>query len=276
MRALRWSLAMVVAGMILAPTPPSAGGGWWNFIDLDSSYLGIGERFTFRQQLAFPDSVAAAQARKEDYGAYLMRDINQRVLDRAMGKANPKRWWAPVDRMLRVGDVEILPSNGNFVNAAVRLSIPEIPTGNYYLMLCDAGCRNPLADVVPSPVVVSADALSAKTARELRRLSDSTGVQIMRLDRRVRRSSAQVRGLEDEIVQMHAQIAALRDRPASPEERSDALWPSYLVGLGGGLLIALLAMGARLAMRRKGNPVPKRETAIEDIPDDTRELTTIP
>ena len=272
MRVLRWSLVTIIVGMILGPAPASAG-GWWNFIDLDSSYIAVGERLTFRQQIAFADSVAAEQARSEDYGAYLMHDINQRVLDRAMGKANPKRWWEPVDGMLRVGDVEILPSSSNLVRAAVHLSIPEIPTGNYYLMLCDAGCRNPLPDVIPSKVVVSADALSAKTARQLRRLSNSTGVQILRLDDRVRRSNARVLGLEDEILQMHAQVAALRGRLAAPEEGTP--WASYLPGIGGGLLIALLAGGTRQAMRRKRKPALDVEMAIEDLPEDARELTTV-
>lgn len=93
MTIVRSLLVLLVIGACLLPAPAAAG-GWWNGIDLNSEYLAIGETFEFRQQVAFADSVAAEEALNEDYGAYLMSAVNQRMLDRAMGKGQP---WGLVD-----------------------------------------------------------------------------------------------------------------------------------------------------------------------------------
>lgn len=273
MRLFRSVIVALLIGIVLAPISARAG-GWWNSIDLDSSSLAIGEKFTFRQQLAFADSGAAQRARGLNYGAYLMRDINQDLLDRAMSVPDPKRWWEPVPGMIRVGDVKILGSSSNWVRAAVRISLPEIGTGSYYLMLCDPGCRRPLADVVPTRVRVTAEPLAAEALRQVARYRAHTDMKILRLDRLARGARARAVALEAEVARMDAEMGALRTRLAASGEAPSNRWEPYVLGATAGTLLVLLGTLLASALRRRvGSPVG--DIALEDIPDDARELTSV-
>lgn len=267
MTSVRSLLVLLVAGASLWPSPAAAGGGWWNFIDLDSEYLATGETFTFRQQIAFPDSVAAEEARSEDYGAYLMQDINQRVLDRAMGKANPKRWWEPVDGMMRVGDVTWLGSNSNLYRVSVRLSIPEIPPGTYYLMLCDPGCRTPLADIVPTTVRVTDEPLAAQASRQIERYRAHFDSKLLRIDALARRSIGRARGAEQDIAEMSARIGALNDRLERLRDRPQPFpWVPVVSAAALGAFFASVLM---LVLKARRAPVVSDrpwETPTETLP----------
>ena len=265
-------LGALVTGLLVQPTPAAAG-GWWNGIDLDGRYLGIGESLTVRSEVMFRTLPVAEKARRIEYRAYLVRGVDTQALERAMSRPEPRRWWTPPAEMTLVGRVELSRWDSNLVTATARLTIPDMPPGRYDLMLCDIGCRTPLGNLIPLGVDVSADALAAKTARRLERTNEKFELALARARYDLRRNnrSATEASAEaaDAVARLRQRISSLETAAPSTPSPPPTPWVPYAAWFMTGAVVALLVLRLR---RRSPSPIP--EILIERVPDDARELTS--
>ncbi|MBW3661685.1 MAG: hypothetical protein KY469_01190 [Actinobacteria bacterium] len=167
-RALSVALASAAASLTLW-VGPAAAGGWWSWIQLDDTYLAIGEEVTARATVMFPTVAEADAARvHQGYAAYLLRGIDVAALEEAMMVPEPGAWWSPPEVALEVGAVDLKDGDANLLVAEASFTVPEVETGEWALMFCDAGCVNPLADVAPTlGLHIAADVQSATLTDEL-------------------------------------------------------------------------------------------------------------
>jgi hypothetical protein len=269
------ALIPLVMVFLLLPSPASAGGGWWTYIDLEAPYLGIGEAHRADAQLWFETIELAQEARYEgNYYAYLVRDFDSSIVTDAQNADFTPDWWRLGDAVpYRAGTVTFESAKGfgdpsNIIRANVHLEIPEVSAGKYHLMLCDLGCKDPLADVVPSEVKVFSRASEARTARrfadlrgQMRGQRHDLAARIYRVSREsadaagVEKLEKRVTGLSQEV----REIVALSDRVADLEKaREDGgAFPSLLWPLMGILLGALAGvLVARRPARQHDDPEP--------------------
>ena len=263
----------LVAGLLLMPSAATAG-GWWSSINLHGSFLGIGETLTVRSQVMFRGLESADRAREETFHAYLARGIDREALDKAMTVAEPKGWWTPPRELRLIGDVELSNWDSNMAVATAELSVPEMTPGSYSLMLCNVGCRKPLADLIPTRVHVSADPIAAQTARRLEGTNNRLNIEFARVRRDLKGHSRQLKArkvdslesaesisqLQDGLIALQIELASLNN------EAPPVQWPTYLMLFVAGAASTLLAMRWR---RRSAAPP---DTVIPRIPDDPREL----
>jgi hypothetical protein len=141
---------------ILFVSPSAKAGGWWSSIRLDRTKVAIGQTMTVRADVMFR-SVEAAEAarsgRDEDaFYAYLLRGFDYSRTAEAMRKPSPRTWWSVGSaEAYRVGRVAIEDGDFNLARANASFRMPkEVPPGKYAVMLCDAGCAHPMADVIPT------------------------------------------------------------------------------------------------------------------------------
>lgn len=273
MTRIRSLLAVGVAAACLWPTPTTAG-GWWNHIDLDSPHLAVGESLSFRQPVTFWNisaarrALSAERAATEAYAAYLMGHVDQAMLDRAMSTAEPGQWWEPPTDLVRVGDVELMGSDSNLVRATVRLSVPDMPPGTYYMMLCDVGCRTPLGDIVPTAIRLTDEPFAARALRLIERYRAHFDSKLLRIDRLARKSLSRTLDAEQDIAELKARVGALSSEIESLRHRpAPGPWGPVAAGAAGGSMVVLTgALGMMLLRRRRG------AIAVPVVPDDARQL----
>lgn len=273
-----------VIGLLLLPSPATAG-GWWSGIDLQGRYLGSGESLTVRSEVMFETLEVAQRARTVDYRAYLVRGIDTQAL-RATSEPQLRRWWTPPAEMTLVGDVELSRWDANLAIANAHLTIPEMTPGYYNLVLCDVGCQTPLGNLSPLRVQVSADAFAAQTARKVEQINARLKLALARVRSDLRRTQRQVRAARSaasEAAAGHAAAAevaaATHDAIARSEERISALeagsrsdpWTVYPAWFLIGAATALVGVRFR---RRRDHAVSSLapEVSIEVMPDGDREL----
>jgi hypothetical protein len=163
--------ALVCAlGILLVAAQTAEAGGWWSYIDVSRSIVVAGQRVVVDEDVAFSSAAAAEEARETDpFYVYLLRDFDYAVVERAMREASPGDWWSLGDaEAIRVGQVAVSVSDANLGRARAEFTVPELPPATYHLMLCDAGCAEPLGDVIPvEDFTVAADQarVAAQSAR---------------------------------------------------------------------------------------------------------------
>ena len=273
MRLRMLPAVIVVVGLPLVPSAASAG-GWWSGIDLDGSHLGIGESLTFRSEVMFRTLEAAERARTSgDFGAYLTRGFDRGTLREAMTVAEPKHWWSPPPDLTLIGDVRLSDWDANLAVATAEIDVPEVTPGSYDLMICDAGCVNPLANLIPSRIEVSADALTAQTARKMEKTKTRLDIALQRvrhdLRQQGRRLEAATTGSAesaDAIARLQKRVSSLDDRPPPPSSP----WLPYLSFFLAGAAVTSLVS----AFRRRSSSGRPPEPPMPRIPDDARELVT--
>lgn len=275
----------LVAGLItsvalIALAAPASAGGWWSYVQMDKRHVTVGDTLRSRSEVMFQTTEAAEQAKSEPYFAYLVQGVDQDLLDHAMGIPQPQRWWAQPDTAIRAGSVRWGMSDSNITVAIVDVTIPDVPPGRYALMLCDAGCRKPLADVVPTEGIsvhaTKSAATAAENAADLRELVHASssmdeslaadidlvrqesqrGVQRARED--AQEAVAAAARAEEGMRRLDAQLAALSSgEPASP-------WPT--AGWIAAAVVALLWAVVTLDRRRRTEPpsTPAPDVAVDD------------
>ena len=251
-----------------------AAGGWWNFISLDGP-IGVGESLEHRvEDVTYSTTEQTEAALRVQWYAYLLPGFKTQALDRAMRKAEPGDWWVPPSKAILAGEIDLSNKGSGFLDATVRLTVPDIPTGPYHLMLCDLGCRTPLGDVIPQRVDVAADAFSAQLARKLERKNLRLQETLVRQRRQLRREIRQVErqlvetklesAKTDEVARLADEVARLRrERPSTP-------WMAF-----GGWFVAGAAVSALALVvlrRRKDAASAEGEVSVVRVPDDAREL----
>jgi DNA-binding CsgD family transcriptional regulator len=83
--------------------------------------------------------------------------------------------WTPPASALRIGTVRITATDSNLARVRASFEVPEVAPGDYAIMLCDEGCTRPLADMIPSKVIITADAVTA--------VVEAAGERVPRLER---------------------------------------------------------------------------------------------
>ena len=247
---VRLPFALVCAlGALLLMPQAAAAGGWWSSIRPDHSLVAPGQRVQVEERVLFR-SVAAAEAARKRFHVYLLRGFDDSIVDRAMRKRWPGDWWSLGGaEAIEVGEVAVRVADSNLVKATAAFTVPEVAPGTYHLMLCDTGCAEPLADVVPADGFrVVADPATAVLAGRVDRLErrirhQADRIAAARVGTRKARGAARdaARDARSDVERLEARVASLAD-----EDRSLPLW--LLIGA----LAAALALGLRwrLAARR--------------------------
>lgn len=278
--------ALVVALLALAITgtaAPAGAGGWWNYVDFDKNHVTVGDRMTERGEVLFATVSDVDVARDHGYFMYLVRGMNRRLIEEAMGESDPKRWWSQPQMAVRMGKVHLGRADSNLVFWKAVVAVPDVPPGRYAVMLCDAGCRKPLAGSLPFEGLHVYTAGREAVARSRQTMStleqfrdDAQGMDesLAAENDTLREDVARVGGLaaradstaeraQADVTRLEGELAALRADQPSP-------WPAR----AGWIVAALLALALIASWLRRGGepaatgpPVPP-----EDANDDRWEL----
>jgi hypothetical protein len=146
-------IGCVAAVSLLAPS--ATAGGWWTSIRLDRTRVAVGQEMKVHASVMFRsvDAAEAAQngAAESTFYVYLLRGFDYSIVQRAMREASPQNWWSVGSAdLFNVGRVVISARESNLAVANASFRAPEVRPGRYTVMLCDAGCTHPLADVIPT------------------------------------------------------------------------------------------------------------------------------
>ena len=216
----RLALACALGALLLVP-PAAAGGGWWSSIQVDRSPVAPGQRVEVDAAVLF-DSAAAAQAAREPgrFSVVLLRGLDHSVVDRAMRRASPGDWWSLGGaEAIEVARVTVTVSDANFGRATAAFTMPELEPATYDVMLCDAGCAEPLADVVPTRgITVVADPATARLVRRVARLerqSRKDAGQLAMARAAADQSRAAVRNARAEVVRLERDLSSRDSQPSA-------------------------------------------------------------
>ena len=256
-------LAFLAPAWLLA-APPSTAGGWWTFVHIDGQYVGVGETRVARSAALFDTIEQAERAQTKRYYAYLVRGYDNALLRRAMTQPEPRRWWAlsPDAELVRVGRVQLGGWNANLGKAHARIRIPEIAAGRWALMFCDAGCREPMANAIPTSVRVTADALTARTADRVAALEERMRV-VADLRADLRDARLRVDGAAARAENMRRDLNSLTRRMQALEAAAQVPPPSSAWPWGVAGAFALLTVVILVTTRRRAGS-PDRTVAFPD------------
>lgn len=273
-------LAIAVVLAVAGPTSAVAG-GWWTYIDLEHEPIGAGETVRAETAVMFPDVAAAERARaRGGYHAYLLAEVDQAMLDEAMSKPRVEGWWDPPAEPIWLAEVTLTDWESNLAHATATFEVPRVATGDYALMFCTDGCREPLADVVPLlEVRVFAEAATASMGRDVGILAERLTQEAERLDSRIAavnsRGSDTARVVDtdaDRLDRIEASLAALTAEPANPTPAGEVT-PWWVLT---GWFVAGLATAAAAMSWRRVRPAPEEDHDLPPVPDDAGELLTGP
>jgi hypothetical protein len=258
----RLVLAALMGAFALAPE--ATAGGWWSSAHVDRRTVAVGERVQVQSEAWFP-SLADAQEAEENgrYYVYLLRHLDWSVVDRAMTRSFRRNWWSPgAAEAVRVAPVRLDMAGSNLSSVRVSFILPELALGTYALMLCDAGCERPLANVVPTPGFrIVADPATARLARLLDRVQRRMRRQGRRLaaaraaaqaDASQAREEARAVGLQ--LIRLEKRLNALERRIRDePDPRPFTFW-----WVAGWLVAATLALALAVLLVRSRRRSPER------------------
>ena len=271
---MRRSALFAISALILVfPAQPANAGGWWTTFDVYDQPFAIGESLTVTDQsfVLFRTMEDIEQAKTTAYFAYVVTAYDEALLDRAMTRPDPKKWWEPLSPLVKVGEVSLTGWDANLARARVHLDIPDVAPGQYFLMLCDAGCETPLGNHIPVPVHITTDVMAARTARRVERMDDSMDLRFARSRNDVRKAARAAREAQqdsNEAINAIARLAARMDAtPATTTSNPLPMWVAYAGWFVAGGYTAFLIR--RRPLRHAATP----DVIIEHIPDDARELT---
>ena len=275
MTALR-GLALVGAlGATLFTPQAAAGGGWWSYVDVNRSTVAPGQRVVVTEKDLFFRSRAEAKeaAASDRFYVYLLRDLDHSIIKRAMSESSPGDWWSLGGaEAIRVGRVAVSVRDANLARATAAFTVPDVPPATYHLMLCDAACAEPLADVIPTKgLTVVADPATAQMAQRVDDLDRQYRQQAREL--RAARGDADsarvaARSARSEAQQLEARLSSLTDEVRSSSRVT--WWPYAGWLLAGALLGALVVLGHRGRRVRRRRPTP--DAAWHSSDEELREL----
>jgi hypothetical protein len=265
-------LALVCALAILLLTPPAAaGGGWWSFPQVNRSTVAPGQRVEVEATVTFGSAAAAEEARESGrFHVYLLRDFDYSVVERAMARPPQRNWWSLGGaEAIHVGQVAVRVSDEGFGTARAAFTLPELPPARYHVMLCDAGCAEPLAEVIPTPgFTVVADPATARMAErvdDLERRLRNQGVELRAARADADTALVATRNRRSEVERLEARVSALEDEGGSSPRAVGWAYAGWLVA---GVLIGALAL--RVLRRRRSRPA--RVAGWQPSDEELREL----
>jgi hypothetical protein len=172
-------LVSVAAGLALIAAPGAGAGGWWSSIDLDRSAVTAGQRVDVSAEVVFRSIAKGVEGDPDaEFFVYVLRRHPDAVVTRAMEKPEPGDWWSLGGaEALAVRRVDLSVGSHGLARARATFVVPDVAPGVYKVMLCDAGCRDPLPDVVPTRLRVVADPATAALVERAERLERRLGRQ---------------------------------------------------------------------------------------------------
>jgi hypothetical protein len=267
-------LTLVCALGVLLLTPQAAlGGGWWSSIQVDRSTVAAGQRVQLDAGVAFSSAAAAEKAREPGrFRVYLLKGFDDSGVERAMSEPSPRNWWSLGGaEAIQVGEVVVSVADSGLGRARAAFTVPELPPATYHLMLCDAGCAEPLADVIPAEgFTVVADPATAQMARRVDRLERRVRHQARRLagaHADADRAGFAARSARSGVERLERQVSSIVD-----EGRRSPLTPwAYAGWFVAGTLAGALAL---LVFRRRRSRPPRsaRVGAWHPTDEELREL----
>lgn len=261
----RGVVAAAVLALLAVPRVAHAG-GWWSSIDLESSFIVVGEGVQAHTEFLFRSIGAAERARGTGrFYAYLIQDFDYGILEEAMSEPWPRGWWSlGGGHAFRTGTVALSAWDANLAHARAAFVVPDIPPGGYALMFCDSGCVHPLGDIVPTGVTVGGDPLIARLKSRLDRLKARSSHQTAILHAAVR--DARSEGAEI-LKTTQAKIAVLQRRIERLRGDRDIPWLAFAGWLAAGVLLGALA-GSVLVRRR----VRESAVSFDDLELDAKPI----
>ena len=213
-------------------------------------------------------SVAAAEEAQEPgrFYVYVLRGFDYAIVARAMRKPFSRNWWSLGDaEAIQVGQVTVSVSDANLGKATAAFTVPDISPATYHLMLCDAACTEPLADVIPATgFTVVADPATAQIAQRADHLERRVRNQARRLAAArtdTDRARLAARKARSEVEQLGARVSS----PADESRRS----PRVERWAYAGWFVAGVLMGALvLLIRRHSGSKPSRRARAGWHPSD--------
>jgi hypothetical protein len=276
MALLRPALVSAVAFLLLAPQA-AAGGGWWTFIGANPSPAAPGQRVQVEAAVEFRSDAAAGAAQGSGrYFVYLLRDFEDSAIESAMRHASPPQgWWSLGDaEAIQVAPltVRLTHPRWNLGKASAAFTMPDLEPGTYDVMLCDAGCTAPLADVIPTKgFTLVADAATAELVTDVDRLEHDLRKQADRLAESrdaTEGARAMALGAREEALRLRAEVSSPAD-DAGTSPLATAL--GYAGCALGGALIGTLGV---FALRRRSKPSPPGPPDWHPTDEELRELAS--
>jgi hypothetical protein len=272
---VRLSAVLVCAlGVLLLMPQSAAGGGWWSYIDVKRSHVAPGQRVELDEAVAFSSAAAAEAAQQTDrFYVYLLRGFDYSVVERAMRQPSPGHWWSLGGaEAIEIGRVTVGVSDANLGRASAAFTVPELPPATYHLMLCDAACGVPLADVIPAKgFTVVADPATARLANRadrLERRSRNQAGQLAVTRAETDKALVAARNARSELEQLKASMSSLANEGRSAPLAAPWGYAGWLVA---GALAGALAL-AVLSRRRSRPPRPARVVGWHPSDEELREL----
>jgi hypothetical protein len=119
----RRAACLIAASVLVLLQQPASAGGWWTSLGLRNQYLGIGESVTVRvSEVLFVSIQEAERAEESAFYAYLVKDFDERRLDRSMTRPNTGRWWRPLSPVIKAGEVTLTKRNANLAQGRAHLT----------------------------------------------------------------------------------------------------------------------------------------------------------
>ena len=170
---------------------------------------------------------------------------------------------------IQVGRVAVSVLDGNLARARAVFTVPELPAETYHLMLCDAACTEPLANVIPARFTVVADPATARMARRLDRLEQRIRRQAgplatARAD--ADRARVTARNAHSDVQQLEGRVSSLAD---DGRRLPVGAWWAYAGWLVAGALMGALAL---LILRGRRSRPPRPAQLADRDPGDELEV----
>ena len=234
-----------------------AAGGWWSYVQVNRSHVAPGQRVALHVTVAFSSTAAAEAAEQADrFRVYVLRDFDDSVVERAMRKPSPGRWWSLGGaEAIEVGQVTVSASGTNLAKATAAFTVPELVPGTYHLMLCDTGCTEPLPDVIPfEGFTVVADPLTAQTVNRVDRLerrSRNLVGQLAPARAEADEALAAARNAASEVERLQARVSSLARVGRSEPPAAPWAYAGWLLAaaLAGALAVLVLRRRPRRVVR---------------------------
>jgi hypothetical protein len=250
----RASFLVVTALVLLAGAHPAHAGGSWLDVSEGASvrmgpwelaYAGVGSTVTMRSE--FSDG-QQAPVRAGPWYAYITPDT-----DIGGDRTEP----------MLLGPVHIADTGGYPYVATTTFVVPEVPTGSYWVNVCDLGCSHGVGDLEGGTIVLGATGSEARLFARSRILTwmqegDARTIRHLRVQRdqlrsevsRSRREIATARAGSALASQRAAHAEADAARNQSLLERAERRADRWRL-VAGGLLATFLLLAAVIAMRSK-------------------------
>jgi hypothetical protein len=248
----RWLTLSIVSVLVLTYPLPAASGGGATF-DFGSDYLVIGDDVTGRTGV-WLGAKRSGHLGDGPFHAYLV-PANTHFPEE--GLPQEATWLAPIS---------FEPEPGPYATATVSFRVPDVPPGDYSLMVCDVPCTTQsVGDLIGGWFTIASSPVEARIQSLADRIDWKTGALRRQMNREEKRAERTEEGLATRVDRLQRELDALASRTAP--RPPDAGTPAWLAGTGWGAAL-MLALTLLTRRRRKEPPPPPGPEAEWVIPEE--------